>query len=555
MFGQDAALEHVDRAVKVWRRGRRTDKPLPFLFCGASGVGKTEVSKALAEALFDTDKALNRYDMGEFMEKNDVTKLIGAPPGYDGFAAGGEMTNSVRANPYQVMLWDEVEKAHPDIFNVCLNILDDGRCRDNLGRKVEFGDVVMPMTTNIGADHALRVGTGPGDLTEEEAYELTIRDLKKAFRTEFLNRFDGRENIILFRKLNMDTIEKIVFREISRINAFYASQSIEVRFPEAAAAGVLRQDLFARDRRARPARPHQADRGHDRREDDGGRASSAGRSTSASMPRAAISRRTGSPMTEKPRNDADALLDGIDKTLSDFKTRAYEAKKAYDQSDVGRAHRELTALGRFWSQFVHSCGWIYMQLIAPITWRIYRAIRWAFARYRALVGALRLRQGCLRRSGIQQGARRDDDPRDDCRLLRRLLASPRSPGPCPGTCATVRHDEQLYLSNSQNLSGQADGHEIHEVYGCETLPCTDQNTVTFRVRATWFNEVWSVLHHGALFYPGYVAAAVNPVREPLHHHLLRHPQEIPGTSLGALSRPRAGRMHADQRRMRARTAR
>jgi ATP-dependent Clp protease ATP-binding subunit ClpB len=234
VFGQDQALEHIDRAVKVWRRGRRTDKPLPFLFCGASGVGKTEVAKALAEALFDTDKALNRYDMGEFMEKNDVTKLIGAPPGYDGFAAGGEMTNSVRANPYQVMLWDEVEKAHPDIFNVCLNILDDGRCRDNLGRKVEFGDVVMPMTTNIGADHALRVGSGPGDLTEEEAYELTIRDLKKAFRTEFLNRFDGRENIILFRKLNMDTIEKIVFREISRINAFYASQSIEVCFPEAA---------------------------------------------------------------------------------------------------------------------------------------------------------------------------------------------------------------------------------------------------------------------------------------------------------------------------------
>jgi len=233
VFGQDAVLEHVDRAVKVWRRGRRTDRPLPFLFCGASGVGKTEVSKGLAEALFDTDKALNRYDMGEFMEKNDVTKLIGAPPGYDGFAAGGEMTNSVRANPYQVMLWDEIEKAHPDIFNICLNILDDGRCRDNLGRKVEFGDVAMPMTTNIGADHALRVGTGPGDLSEDEAYELTIRDLKKAFRTEFLNRFEGRENIILFRKLNMDTIEKIVFREISRINAFYAQQSIDVRFPEA----------------------------------------------------------------------------------------------------------------------------------------------------------------------------------------------------------------------------------------------------------------------------------------------------------------------------------
>src|SRR3954451_6067674 len=112
--------------------------------------------------------------------------------------------------------------------------------------------------------------------------------------------------------------------------------------------------------------------------------SAAAYSTSVSMPLAAISRRTGSPMTEKPRNDADALLDGIDKTLSDFKTTAYQAKKAYDQSDIGRAQRELTALGRFWSQVVRSCGWIYERLIAPITWRIYRAILWMFARYRAL---------------------------------------------------------------------------------------------------------------------------------------------------------------------------
>jgi ATP-dependent Clp protease ATP-binding subunit ClpB len=232
IFGQDEALEHVVAAVKVWKRGRRTDKPLPFLFCGPSGVGKTEITKGLAEGLFDTEKALNRYDMGEFMEKNDVTKMIGAPPGYDGFSAGGEMTNSVRSNPYQVMLWDEIEKAHPDIFNICLNILDDGRCRDNLGRKVEFGDIVMPMTTNIGAEHALRVGTGPDDISEEEALELTIRDLKKVFRPEFLNRFEGRENILLFKKLNMGTIEKIAVREITRVNEFYNAQQIDVTFPE-----------------------------------------------------------------------------------------------------------------------------------------------------------------------------------------------------------------------------------------------------------------------------------------------------------------------------------
>ena len=214
-------------------------------------------------------------------------------------------------------------------------------------------------------------------------------------------------------------------------------------------------------------------------------------------------------MTEKPRNDAGALLDGIDKTLSDFKTRAYEAKKTYDQSDIGRTQRELSALGRFWSQVVHSCGWIYIRLIAPVTWRIYRFVRWAFARYRALWARCvyardaygdpefsKARGGMMIIATIAV-----------CYLVYCVAAVAVT---LPWYLATVRHDEQLYLSNSQNLSNLQGG-EIHEVYGCETLPCTDQNTVTFRVRATWFNEVWSVLHHGSLFYPGYVAAAVNPV--------------------------------------------
>jgi len=215
-------------------------------------------------------------------------------------------------------------------------------------------------------------------------------------------------------------------------------------------------------------------------------------------------------MTDKPRNDADALLDGIDKTLADFKTTAYQAKKAYDQSDVGRAHRELTALGRFWAQFVHSCGWIYARLIAPITWRVYRGIRWAFARYRALWAR------CVYAKDAY-GDPEFSKARGGMMILATIAACyliygvATVAGTLPWYLFTVRHDEQLYLSNSQNLSGRADDHEIHEVYGCETLPCTDQNTVTFRVRATWFNEVWSVLHHGSLFYPGYVAAAVSPV--------------------------------------------
>ena len=213
-------------------------------------------------------------------------------------------------------------------------------------------------------------------------------------------------------------------------------------------------------------------------------------------------------MTEKPRNDAGALLDGIDKTLSDFKTRAYEAKKTYDQSDIGRTQRELSALGRFWSQVVHSCGWIYMRLIAPVTSRIYRFVRWAFARYRALWARCVYAKDAYGDPEFSKARGGSDDYRDDRRLLS-CTALPRSPSPCPGIlppCGTTAD----YLSNSQNLSNSQGG-EIHEVYGCETLPCTDQNTVTFRVRATWFNEVWSVLHHGSLFYPGYVAAAVNPV--------------------------------------------
>lgn len=216
-------------------------------------------------------------------------------------------------------------------------------------------------------------------------------------------------------------------------------------------------------------------------------------------------------MSEKPRDEAEALLDGIDKTLSDFKTKAFEAKKAYDQSNIGRAQREWSALGRFWAQFLHSCGWIYRRLIAPVTWRIYRGLRWLFARYRALW------ERCVYRRDAY-GDREFSKARGGIMILSSIAVCYLIYGiaavaaTVPWYLATVRRDEQLYLSNSQNLSSSVTGnHEVHEVYGCETLPCTDQNTVTFRVRATWFNEVWSVLHHGSLFYPGYVAAAVSPV--------------------------------------------
>lgn len=225
VFGQDEALDYVYRAVKIWRRGRKTGKPLPFMFCGPSGVGKTEVGRGLAEGLFDTVAALNKFDMGEYMEKNDVTKLIGAPPGYEGFEVGGQMTNSIRNNPYQVMLWDEIEKAHQAIYNVLLGILDEGYCKDNIGRKCDFSDALMPFTTNIGQEHMLNE-----HLSDTEAYERTIHDLEQFFKPEFLNRFEGRENILVFRRLELPSIQRIALRELDRINSNY-TPNVSVVFP------------------------------------------------------------------------------------------------------------------------------------------------------------------------------------------------------------------------------------------------------------------------------------------------------------------------------------
>lgn len=228
VYGQDDALEYIFRRVKIWRRGRRTNKPLPFMLCGPSGVGKTEICRALAEGMFDTDLALNKFDMGDFGEKNDVNKLIGAPPGYEGFDVGGQMTNSIRNNPYQVMLQDEIEKAHADIFNTYLGVLDNGYCKDNIGRRCEFGDAIMPFTTNIGQAAMLRVGI---DMTEEEAYDQTMKDLEGFFKPEFLNRFEGRENIIILKSLEIGSIQRIALRELTNINAYFMPK-IKAMFPQ-----------------------------------------------------------------------------------------------------------------------------------------------------------------------------------------------------------------------------------------------------------------------------------------------------------------------------------
>lgn len=215
VYGQDEAVEKLVGAVLMASAGlKHPDKPQgAFMFCGPSGVGKTELAKSLAFSLKDDEKAMLRFDMSEYMEKHAMAKLIGAPPGYEGYEAGGILTNMVRKNPHSIILFDEVEKAHPDIFNVFLQVLDDGRLTDNRGLTVSFAETLIIMTTNIGQHHFL-----DQTLNAKEAMVKTMDMLDDAFRPEFLNRFNGRENIVGFRPLPLTIIEKIAKRELEKVN-------------------------------------------------------------------------------------------------------------------------------------------------------------------------------------------------------------------------------------------------------------------------------------------------------------------------------------------------
>lgn len=215
VFGQDHAVDQLADAVRVSSVGlKEPEKPqASFMFPGPSGVGKTETAKALAQIRHGSERSLLRFDMGEFMEQNAVNKLIGAPPGYEGFEMGGILTTAMKKNPRQVVLFDEVEKAHPKVFDVMLQMLDDGRLSDSRGFTASFSEAEIIFTTNIGSEHFLNP-----DLTPGEAHERMMEDLENHFRPEFLNRFNGRENIIGFRKLELPTIEKIVTREFGKLN-------------------------------------------------------------------------------------------------------------------------------------------------------------------------------------------------------------------------------------------------------------------------------------------------------------------------------------------------
>ena len=228
VIGQNDAIEKVSKAIKISKAGLQDpNKPLgSFLFLGPTGVGKTELSKALAEYVFDNEKQMLRLDMSEYMEKHSVSKLIGSPPGYVGYDDGGKLTDSVRRRPYQVILFDEIEKAHPDVFNILLQILDDGRLTDSKGKIVNFKNTLIIMTSNIGSQIPI-----DDNFDYATKKNLALEELKNHFRLEFLNRID---DIILFNKLSKENINHILQNQIDIIQDRISSKGIKISFSDEA---------------------------------------------------------------------------------------------------------------------------------------------------------------------------------------------------------------------------------------------------------------------------------------------------------------------------------
>lgn len=233
VFGQDHVVNKVADSIKTARVGRRNGKKpqASHLFLGPSGVGKTELGKALAQTLLDDESALTRFDMSEYMEAHSVATLIGAPPGYEGHEAGGQLTNLMRKNPHRIVLFDEIEKAHPDVFNIFLAILDDGRLTDRRGITVSFSETIVLMTSNIGQEELLDFSSTP---EERHAAALNKLTEHKGIRPEFLNRFAGRQHIHFFDALNLSTVGRIVRKEVNAIDAAYRSAGIETRMSDEA---------------------------------------------------------------------------------------------------------------------------------------------------------------------------------------------------------------------------------------------------------------------------------------------------------------------------------
>ena len=239
VIGQDNAVELVTEAILRSKAGiKDPTKPIgSFLFLGPTGVGKTELAKALAQSLFDDENNMVRIDMSEYMEKFSVSRLIGAPPGYVGYDEGGQLTEAVRRKPYSVVLFDEVEKAHPDVFNILLQVLDDGRITDSQGRTVDFKNTILIMTSNIGSQYLLE-GIDENGQIRPEAEQMVMNDLRSHFRPEFLNRLD---EMILFKPLTKDNIAGIVRLQMDDINKRLADKEIRIELTDAAKAYITEQ--------------------------------------------------------------------------------------------------------------------------------------------------------------------------------------------------------------------------------------------------------------------------------------------------------------------------
>ncbi len=239
VIGQDEAVTKVSDAILRSRAGiKDPSKPIgSFLFLGPTGVGKTELAKSLAAALFDNEQNMVRIDMSEYMEKYSVSRLIGAPPGYVGYEEGGQLTEAVRRKPYSVVLFDEIEKAHPDVFNVLLQVLDDGRITDSQGRTVDFKNTILIMTSNIGSSYLLEGIEEDGEISSR-CEEMVMTDLRSRFRPEFLNRLD---EIIMFKPLTMENIGGIMDLLIQELNMRLADQEITIELTPAAKEYIAKQ--------------------------------------------------------------------------------------------------------------------------------------------------------------------------------------------------------------------------------------------------------------------------------------------------------------------------
>ena len=237
VIGQDEAIAAVSDAVRRSRAGLQDPKrPIgSFIFLGTTGVGKTELAKALAEFLFDDETMMTRIDMSEYQEKHSVSRLVGAPPGYVGYDEGGQLTEAIRRKPYSVVLFDEIEKAHPDVFNILLQVLDDGRLTDNKGRVVNFKNTISIMTSNMGSSYIQSQMEKLNGANNEEVVEETKKEvmnmLKKTIRPEFLNRID---ETIMFLPLTEKDIKQIVLLQIKSVQKMLAGNGVELELTDAA---------------------------------------------------------------------------------------------------------------------------------------------------------------------------------------------------------------------------------------------------------------------------------------------------------------------------------